>query len=122
MSLTVFFALCIISIDFMIYFFFKLLYGEKKKRVVRRRLPTEYYDESFSRSRSGKSSPLYEIPAHNNRPAAKKSLSMPAPKPELPTTGARKERQEATPPRRNFPDLLAHRRIVLLCARARTRP
>lgn len=33
-----FFALCILSIDFKIYFFFKLVYGEKR-RAKPRRLP-----------------------------------------------------------------------------------
>ena len=42
-SITVFLALCILSIDFMIYFFFKLVYGEKR-RAKPRRLPSQYYD------------------------------------------------------------------------------
>jgi hypothetical protein len=29
MSLTVFLALCVLGVDFLIYFFFKLVYGEK---------------------------------------------------------------------------------------------
>lgn len=52
MSITAFFAVCIISIDFMIYFFFKLLYAEKKGRVVQRRLPPEYYSDSSQPSRN----------------------------------------------------------------------
>jgi hypothetical protein len=35
-SLTVFFALCVLGADFMIYFFFKLLYGEKYRTRPRR--------------------------------------------------------------------------------------
>jgi len=48
MSLTVFFAFCILGIDFMIYFFFKLVYGEKR-RAKRRRLPPGYYNDGSSR-------------------------------------------------------------------------
>jgi len=47
MSLTVFFALCILGADFLVYFFFKLVYGEKK-RVGPRRLPSDYYSETRS--------------------------------------------------------------------------
>jgi hypothetical protein len=75
MSLTALFAVCILSIDFMIYFFFKLLYGEKKKRVVRR-LPPEYYN-NVSPIRSSKSSPLYSVPARKSEPAqAKRVITM----------------------------------------------
>jgi len=50
MSLTVFFALCILGIDFMIYFFFKLVYGEKR-RAKRRRLPPGYYNDGLPERR-----------------------------------------------------------------------
>lgn len=59
MSLTAFFAVCILSIDFMIYFFFKLLYAEKKDRVVQRRLPPEYFgDGSLATRRSKRPLPI----------------------------------------------------------------
>ena len=36
MGLTVFFALCILGLDFMIYVLFKLTYGDKRSVVARR--------------------------------------------------------------------------------------
>jgi hypothetical protein len=36
MSLTVFLALCILGLDFMIYVLFKLLYGDRRSLIVRR--------------------------------------------------------------------------------------
>jgi hypothetical protein len=36
MSLTVFLALCILGLDFMIYVLFKLLYGDRRSVVARR--------------------------------------------------------------------------------------
>ena len=36
MSLTIFLALCILSLDFMIYFLFKLLYGDRRSFIARR--------------------------------------------------------------------------------------
>jgi hypothetical protein len=60
-SLTVFFALCVLAADFMIYFFFKLLYSEKH-RTRPRRLPREYY------SKEEKTSPLPRGSVQN-RPA-----------------------------------------------------
>ena len=36
MSLTIFLALCILSLDFMIYFLFKLLYGDRRSVIARR--------------------------------------------------------------------------------------
>lgn len=36
MSLTVFLALCILGLDFMIYFLFKLLYGDRRSLIARR--------------------------------------------------------------------------------------
>lgn len=41
-NVTVFFALCVLGADFIIYFFFKLLYGEKFQTRLRR-LPREPY-------------------------------------------------------------------------------
>jgi hypothetical protein len=60
-SLTVFFALCVLGADFMIYFFFKLLYREKY-RTRPRRLPHEYY------SKEEKTSPVYWSPARKSHP------------------------------------------------------
>jgi hypothetical protein len=36
MSLTIFLALCILSLDFMIYVLFKLLYGDRRSAITRR--------------------------------------------------------------------------------------
>lgn len=70
MSFTVFYALCILSVDFLIYFFFKLTYSEKV-RVRRRHLPRDYY--SGARSSSGTKQKLkvrYAKPAYRlPRPA-----------------------------------------------------
>jgi hypothetical protein len=60
MSLTVFLALCVLGVDFMIYFFFKIVYGEKH-RIRPRRLPADYY------RRKEQTSPLYLVPARKNR-------------------------------------------------------
>ena len=79
MSLTLFFALCILGIDFMIYFFFKLVYGEKR-RVSPRRLPPEFYDDLSYGGRRNKSS-LYLVPGRKEQPKSlKRILSMPTPK------------------------------------------
>ncbi len=53
MSFTVFFALCILGADFLVYFFFKMAFGEEK-RIGRRRLPPEYYSEIRSSRESGR--------------------------------------------------------------------
>lgn len=79
MSLTAFFAVCILSIDFMIYFFFKLIYAEKKDRVVHRRLPPEYYSDVSLASRRSKGSSPYPVRAHKSQqPNAKRILTMAA--------------------------------------------
>ena len=36
MGLTVFFALCILGLDFMIYVLFKFLYGDRRRLIARR--------------------------------------------------------------------------------------
>lgn len=61
MSLTVFFALCVLGADFMIYLFFKLLYSEKY-RTRPRRVPREYDSEEEQ------TSPLYRSPARKSHP------------------------------------------------------
>lgn len=61
MSLTVFFALCVLGADFMIYFFFKLLYRERH-RTRPRRLPREYH------SKEQRTSPLDRSPARKSHP------------------------------------------------------
>lgn len=60
-SLTVFFALCVLGADFMIYLFFKLLYSEKY-RTRPRRVPREYDSEEEQ------TSPLYRSPARKSHP------------------------------------------------------
>ena len=117
MSITAFFAVCILGIDFMIYFFFKLLYPEKKGRVVRRRLPPEYYDDNSWACRESESSPVELAPARKNRlPRAMNVLSMPAPKLEVPGVAARQQRRDDAALPKDSAELLAHRRIVSLFA------
>jgi hypothetical protein len=71
MSLTVFLALCVLGVDFLIYFFFKLLYGEKY-RIRSRRLPLDYY------RRKEPTSSLYLVPARRGQPGeAVRSIPMP---------------------------------------------
>ena len=117
MSITAFFAVCILSIDFMIYFFFKLVYAEKR-RAKPRRLPPEYYDDEFSADCRSESSPAQLVPARKNRLARAMSvLSMPTPKVKLPDSTGRKQRDNAAPSK-NSTELLAHRRIISLFAHA----
>lgn len=121
MSLTVFFALCILGIDFMIYFFFKLVYGEKHG-VRSRRLPPGYYDDlSYGRSK-GKSSPLYLVPARKNQSTdAKRILSMPAPNWKSTSDVERKRRVDDGPSGAQSTELLAYRRIASTFAHAKAR-
>lgn len=70
MSLTVFLAFCVLGVDFMIYFFFKMVYGEKR-RIRPRRLPPEYY------SRKGQTSPLYLVPPREKTAAQRQGVSSP---------------------------------------------
>jgi len=62
MGLTVFFALCILGLDFMIYVLFKLTYGDKRS-VVARRVAAQ------REAARGESSGLYLVPARKNVPA-----------------------------------------------------
>lgn len=117
MSITAFFAVCILSIDFMIYFFFKLVYAEKH-RAKPRRLPTQYYDDEFSAGCS-ESCPAQLVPARKNRLArAMNVLSMPTAKVKLPGSTERKQQQDDAASPRNSAELLAHRGIVSSHVRA----
>lgn len=108
MSITAFFAVCILSIDFMIYFFFKLVYGEKH-RAKPRRLPSEYYSASSA----------YLVPARKDRPTRTGNiLSMPPGKPQLSGAKALAEQRNAVTPSGDSAELAAHRRIVSLYAHA----
>jgi len=121
MSLTVFFALCILGMDFLIYFFFKLVYGEKR-RVPPRRLPAEYYNDSSSVSGKSASSPLHLVPARKPRLSqAKRILSMPAPKIDPRGNTEVKRLPDAGMLFRNFGELLAQRRIASSLAQAKPR-
>jgi hypothetical protein len=121
MSLTVFFALCILGIDFLIYFFFKLIYGEKH-RAHPRRLPPEYYDDSYSGRRKSRSSSLYLVPGKKNDPGrAKGILSMPSPQLNRSGEGTRRRRQDAGVPPRNFAEMLAYRRATARFAQVKLR-
>jgi hypothetical protein len=62
MGLTVFFALCILGLDFMIYVLFKLLYGDRRS-VIARRVAAQ------REAARAESSGLYLVPARKNVPA-----------------------------------------------------
>jgi hypothetical protein len=62
MGLTVFFALCILGLDFMIYVLFKLTYGEKRS-VIARRVAEQ------RKAAQLESSGLFLVPARKNVPA-----------------------------------------------------
>jgi hypothetical protein len=62
MGLTVFFALCILGLDFMIYVLFKLTYGDKRS-VVARRVAAQ------REAARAESSGPYLVPARKNAPA-----------------------------------------------------
>lgn len=118
MSITAFFAVCILSIDFMIYFFFKLVYAEKR-RAKPRRLPPEYYDDEFSACRRSESSPAQLVPARKKRlPRGMNVLSVPTPKVKLPGSMERKQQRDDAASPTNLAELLAYRRIVSLFAHA----
>ncbi|HVH70570.1 MAG TPA: hypothetical protein VNB49_05605 [Candidatus Dormibacteraeota bacterium] len=70
MSLTVFFAMCILGVDFLIYFFCKTLYTEKH-RTRPRRLPAHYYSGEQQRFE------LYRAPARKARLSGGRVLSLP---------------------------------------------
>jgi len=75
MGLTVFFALCILGLDFMIYVLFKLTYGDKRS-VVARRVAAQ------REAARAQSSGLYIVPARKNVPAQQEpenSAGSPAP-------------------------------------------
>jgi hypothetical protein len=55
MSLTLFFAICILGCDFMIFVLFKWLYGEKRREPSKR--------SAFGRQTTPSQSPLYYLPA-----------------------------------------------------------
>jgi hypothetical protein len=112
MSMTVFFALCILGMDFLIYFFFKLVYGEKH-RVQLRRLPAEYYNDASTASAKDSPSPLYLVPARKNHPGkSKHTLSMPAPRLDHQASAVPKRPPYVGVPRRDVAELLAYRRIT----------
>jgi hypothetical protein len=62
MSLTVFLALCILGLDFMIYVLFKLLYGDRRS-VIARRVAAQR--EAARAEASG----LFLVPAKKTAPA-----------------------------------------------------
>ena len=75
MGLTVFFALCILGLDFMIYVLFKLTYGDKRS-VVARRVAAQ------REAARAQSSGLYIVPARKNVPTQQEpenSAGSPAP-------------------------------------------
>ena len=109
MSYTVFFALCILGLDFLIYFFLKLTYGEKN-RVARRHLPREYYSESHF------TAPLYRVPTQKNRRSDTKRV--------IPFGEPRRERATWRKPQArtandNFAEQRAYRRIASSFAQAK---
>ena len=112
MSLTVFLAMCVLGVDFLIYFFFKLLYGEKR-RISPRRLPPDYY------KRKEKTSSLYLVPARKNRlPGPGPVVSRPE-STKLRGEPPRELRKESrrTPPT-SIAENLAYRRITAAFAQS----
>lgn len=101
MSITAFYAVCILSIDFLIYFFFKLVYGEKR-RAKPRRLPPEYYNASST----------HLFPAKKKRPTRTKNIVFLPSRPQLSGATARVEQRNAATLPGNSAEMLAHRRIV----------
>ena len=68
MSFTVFLAMCVLGVDFVIFFFFKLVYGEKR-RISPRRLPSDYHRRPTQSSKGTRhGSPLVRVPARKDRP------------------------------------------------------
>jgi hypothetical protein len=75
MGLTVFFALCILGLDFMIYVLFKLFYGDRRSLIARR-------VAAQRKAAQAESSGLYLVPARKNVPAQQQpenSAGSPAP-------------------------------------------
>jgi hypothetical protein len=71
MSINVFLAFCVLGADFLIYFLFQLVYGEKR-RTRRRRLPSDFY------RRPEKSSSPYTVSARKGQVrAAARVIKMP---------------------------------------------
>jgi hypothetical protein len=111
MSLTVFLAMCVLGVDFLIYFFFKLVYSEKH-RLRPRRLPPEYYKEN------SEASSLYRVPARKDRfPCPARVVSMPRPTGR--PTPKRKSGDRA--PHASFAEKLAYRRITVAFAQSKSR-
>jgi hypothetical protein len=110
MSLTVFLAMCVLGVDFLIYFFFKLLYGEKH-RIRPHRLPPEYYKKNTE------ASSLYRVPARKDS-LQQSGRVVPMPKPTADPAPKRKPHAHASGA--NFAENLAYRRITV--AFAQTNP
>ena len=111
MSLTVFLAMCVLGVDFLIYFFFKLVYSEKH-RLRPRRLPPEYYKENSEASR------LYRVPARKDRfpgPARVVSLTRPTGQPTP------KHKPHGRTSSASFAEQLAYRRIIATFAQTKSR-
>ena len=60
MSLTVFLAICILGCDFLLYFLFQLVYGEKRRKVSRR--PPASTQQPLTLARRGKKSKISSFP------------------------------------------------------------
>ncbi|HET8922337.1 MAG TPA: hypothetical protein VFN26_04995 [Candidatus Acidoferrum sp.] len=67
MSLTVFLALCVLGVDIMIYFFFKLVYGERHRNRPRRSPPHFYSRPAQSKREKMQTSSVYVVPAPKSR-------------------------------------------------------
>jgi hypothetical protein len=66
MSLTVFLALCILGLDFMIYALFKLTYGDRRSVIARRVAETR-------NAARAEASGLFLVPTKKTAPAHKES-------------------------------------------------
>jgi hypothetical protein len=111
MSLTVFLAMCVLGVDFLIYFFFKLLYSEKH-RIRPRRLPPEYYKEN------AEALSLYRVPARKHS-LQQSGRVVPIRKPTGDPTIERKPRGHVS--RASLAENLAYRRITVAFAQSKSR-
>lgn len=93
MSLTVFLALCILGLDFMIFVLFKLTYGDRRS-VVARRVAAQ---RAAARAESAG---LFIVPANNTAPALQEPDHSP------------NSRLSSTDQRKLFPPNSYHSRIA----------
>lgn len=96
-SVTVFFSLCVLGADFMIYFFLKLVLSERY-RTHARRLPRHYYNTK------DQTSALHQSPIRKSRlPSQGRIVPLPLPSPKCDP--------RARTPRTSFAEPIPFRRV-----------